>query len=75
MLSTFSSLAKARFAMNPAFRTFSAKSVDTFEGHVPPIRDDSLAGRYATVLFQQASKNKVLSKVLEDVEFLKDLHA
>lgn len=74
MLSTFGSLAKYRLALNPAFRAFSVKNVDSFEGHAPPIRDDSLAGRYATVLFKQASKNKILSRVLEDVDFLKDLH-
>jgi len=47
--------------INPAMRAFCAKHIDSFEGHTPPIRDDSLSGRYATVLFTQASKNKVLS--------------
>lgn len=72
MLTSFTGI---RRMFNPTLRAFNTKQVDSFDGHTPPIRDDSLAGRYATVLFQQASKNKVLSRILEDVEFLKDLHS
>ena len=70
MLSCFSSYSKYWSLFTPAFRAFS--KIDTFAGHVPPVWDDSLTGRYATVLFSQASKNNQLSRVLEDVEFLKD---
>lgn len=48
MLTSFTGIKRM---FNPTLRAFSAKQVDSFEGHRPPIRDDSLAGRYATVLF------------------------
>jgi F0F1-type ATP synthase delta subunit len=53
-------------------RLFSSRpEIESAEGDKAPIREDSLPGRYATVLFQQASKKKLLFRVLEDVEWLK----
>ena len=44
--------------------------IETIEGHAPPVRDDSIEGRYASVLFSTASQKNQLYKVYSDLEWL-----
>ncbi|CAI2380257.1 unnamed protein product [Moneuplotes crassus] len=48
--------------------------IETIEGHKPPSKDDSVEGRYATVLFTCASKANSLHKIYEDMHTLSELY-
>ena len=55
---------------NTTFQGANVVQIETIEGHKPPVRDDSIEGRYASVLFSTASKNNSLYKVYADLEWL-----
>ena len=49
------------------------KKVDSTPDHEPPSKEDTIAGRYAGVLFTYASKQSQLYDVFEDVKYLQEL--
>ena len=69
MLSRFISAAKI---VRPTFynaRHFAAIAKST-PGHLPPLNEETVPGRYAGVLFKIASQHEVLDKVAADMELL-----
>jgi hypothetical protein len=58
-------LRQSRFFSNAAFKTVP--------GHKAPIREESVDGRYAGVLFSVASKNNELDLVLADMDMITTL--
>lgn len=60
------------------FKTFSVgdvKVIQTTEDHKAPIQEDSIEGRYATVLFSTASQQECLYDIYEDMNYIKGLYA
>ncbi len=63
-----------KFLTPQAVRFMSSTPViESVEDHMPPSKDDSVEGRYATVLFTCASKASSLHKVYDDMTFLANL--
>lgn len=54
-------------------RFFSSATFKTVPGHKAPIREESVDGRYAGVLFSVASKNNELDLVLADMDLITGL--
>lgn len=54
-------------------RFFSTTTWKTVPGHKAPIREESVHGRYAGVLFSIASKNNELDTVLADMDLIAGL--
>jgi len=50
------------------------KRVDSTEGHQPPIKEESVSGRYAAVLFTAASQKSELYNVYEDMAYISSLY-
>jgi len=48
--------------------------IDSTPDHKPPSKDDTLEGRYASVLFTAASQKEALYEVLEDMRYLSQLY-
>ena len=66
-------VAAKKFLTPAAVRSMSSKShpvIETVEDHKPPTKDDSLEGRYATVLFTWASKANSLHIIYEDMKLI-----
>jgi len=60
------------------FQSFSVgdvKVVQTTEDHKPPIQEDTIEGRYASVLFSTASQQECLYDIYEDITYIKGLYA
>jgi hypothetical protein len=58
------------------FKPFSVgdvKRIDSTPNNAPPTKEDTIPGRYASVLFTTASQNKALFDVFEDMKFLGEL--
>lgn len=53
-------------------RAFSS-TISSVPGNKPPVREESVAGRYAGILFSLASKNEELHVINEDMTFLNTL--
>ena len=50
------------------------KVVQTTADHKPPFQEDTIEGRYATVLFSTASQQEALYSIYEDVTYIKGLY-
>jgi F0F1-type ATP synthase delta subunit len=50
------------------------KEVLSTENHKAPIREESIEGRYAGVLFSAASRQGNLYKVYEDMAYILSIH-
>eukprot|EP00345_Euplotes_harpa_P006919 CAMPEP_0168329740 /NCGR_PEP_ID=MMETSP0213-20121227/7292_1 /TAXON_ID=151035 /ORGANISM="Euplotes harpa, Strain FSP1.4" /LENGTH=200 /DNA_ID=CAMNT_0008333131 /DNA_START=1 /DNA_END=603 /DNA_ORIENTATION=+ len=48
--------------------------VESAPNHAPPSKDDSMTGRYASVMFSTASRSASLHKIFEDMKALSDLY-
>merc|ERR1711990_221963 len=68
MLSRFVSSALKKPTFYNA-RYFS-QVISSVPGNKPPVTEETVAGRYAGVLFKIASQNEVLDKVAADMELL-----
>lgn len=51
------------------------KKISSTPDHAPPSKEDTIPGRYATVLFTTASQNEALYNVYEDMKYLGELFA
>jgi hypothetical protein len=63
---------------NSLFQAFSlgdVKRIQSTPDHQPPSKEDTIPGRYATVLFTTASQESALYEVYEDMKFLAELYA
>lgn len=59
------------------FQPFSVgniNKIDSTPDHKPPSEEDTIEGRYASVLFQTASQNGDLFAVYEDLKYLQELY-
>lgn len=56
------------------FSLGDVKRVDSTPDHKPPTLDDTIEGRYASVLFTSASQKESLFIVYEDIVFIKSLY-
>lgn len=50
------------------------KRIDSTPNHKPPIAEDSIEGRYASVLFSSASQIGALYTVFEDITYIQSLY-
>jgi len=57
-----------------AFSVGDVKVVQTTEDHKPPIQEDTIEGRYASVLFSTASQQEALYSIYEDIVYIKGLY-
>ena len=62
------------FRANEEFEVTGVKQVHSTDSHQPPIKEESVSGRYAGVLFTSASRDGDLYRVYEDMEYLKRLY-
>jgi len=70
--------AEAPVLDNSLFQAFSlgdVKRIESTPDHQPPSKEDTIPGRYATVLFTTASQNQALYEVYEDMKYLAELYA
>ncbi len=51
------------------------KRIQSTPDHQPPSKEDTIPGRYASVLFTTASQNGVLYEVYEDMKYLGELYS
>ena len=51
------------------------RKIQSTPNNEPPSKEDTIPGRYATVLFTTASGEKALYDVYEDMKFLSELYA
>jgi len=58
-----------------AFSVGDVKKIQSTPDHQPPSKEDTIPGRYATVLFTTASQSGALFDVFEDMKFLGELYA
>lgn len=58
-----------------AFSVGDVKVIQTTEDHKSPINEDSIEGRYATVLFTTASQQECLYDIYEDMTYIKGLYS
>lgn len=76
----FSAATKAQPAETVARELFSAfsvgdvKQVQSTPGNKPPSQEDTIEGRYASVLFSSASENQALYTIYEDISYIKSLY-
>lgn len=57
-----------------AFSVGDVKVVQTTEDHKPPFQEDTIEGRYASVLFSTASQQEALYTIYEDITYIKGLY-
>lgn len=57
-----------------AFELGDIKKIQSTPDHQPPSKEDTIPGRYATVLFTTASQEGSLYEVFEDMKFLGELY-
>lgn len=57
------------FRMSRSFATV----IKSVPGHRAPVREETVAGRYAGILFSLASKDQQLDLINEDMEFIAKL--
>ena len=65
------------FLTSTALRSMSSRQipvVESVEDHKAPATDDSVEGRYASVLFTCASQENLLYKVFEDMHLINELY-
>ena len=76
----FSSSAQEPDKENPAAELFNAFSVgdipkvQTTDDHKPPFAEDTIEGRYASVLFTSASEQEALYTIYEDMTYIEGLY-
>jgi ATP synthase F1 delta subunit len=58
-----------------AFSVGDVKKIQSTPDHQPPSKEDTIPGRYATVLFTTASQSGALYDVFEDMKFLGELYS
>jgi F-type H+-transporting ATPase subunit delta len=56
------------------FSLGDVKKIQSTPDHQPPSKEDTIPGRYATVLFTTASQESALYDVYEDMKFLGELY-
>ena len=78
MLSAILQRSSAKKFLTPsAVRFMSSRSypiTKTVDSHTPPTKDDSVEGRYATVLFTCASKVNSLHIIYDNMKFISELY-
>ena len=57
-----------------AFTVGDIKRIDSTPDHKPPIAEDTIEGRYASVLFTSASQTNALFSVYEDITYIQNLY-
>ena len=57
-----------------AFTVGDIKRIDSTPDHKPPIAEDTIEGRYASVLFTSASQTNSLFNVYEDITYIQNLY-
>mmetsp|Transcript_17920 Transcript_17920/g.30481 ORF Transcript_17920/g.30481 Transcript_17920/m.30481 type:complete len:175 (-) Transcript_17920:474-998(-) len=57
-----------------SFNVGDVKQIKSAPDHKPPTQDDTIEGRYATVLFTTASQQEALYTIYEDFTYLKQLY-
>jgi F0F1-type ATP synthase delta subunit len=56
------------------FQTGDVKRIDSTPDNLPPSKEDTIPGRYASVLFTTASQESALYNVYDDMKFLGELY-
>jgi len=57
-----------------AFSLGDIKIIDSTPDHKPPTQEDTIEGRYASVLFTSASQANALYTIYEDIHFLEQMY-
>lgn len=57
------------------FSVGDVKVIDRTPNDEPPSKEDTIAGRYASVLFSSASKEGALYQVYEDMKFVSEMYS
>ena len=57
-----------------AFSVGDVKQVQSTPGNKPPSQEDTIEGRYASVLFSSASEQEALYTIYEDISYIKSLY-
>ena len=57
-----------------AFSVGDIKKVQSTPDHKPPTQEDTIEGRYASVLFTSASEQEALYTIYEDMEYIRSLY-
>lgn len=57
-----------------AFTLGDVKKIDSTPDHKPPSLEDTIEGRYASVLFSTASQSEALYTIYEDMAYIKALY-
>ena len=76
----FSAATKKADVEKPAadlFKAFSVgdvKQIQSTEDHKPPAMEDTIGGRYASVLFTTASQQEALYTIYEDVAYIREMY-
>ena len=60
--------------MFKAFSIGDVKQIDSTPDHKPPAQEDTIEGRYASVLFTSASQAGALYTVYEDITYIQQLY-
>ena len=66
--------AKVDKSLFGAFSLGDVKRVDSVPDHKPPTQEDTIEGRYASVLFTTASQQEALFTIYEDISYLKEMY-
>lgn len=61
-------------ALYSAFTVGDVKQINSTPDHKPPSQEDTIEGRYATVLFTSASEQESLYTIYEDIVYIKALY-
>lgn len=56
------------------FSTGDMKQINSVPNHKPPTQEDTIEGRYASVLFTTASQQESLFAIYEDISFIKEMY-
>ena len=57
-----------------AFSVGDVKQINSTPDHKPPSKEDTIEGRYASVLFSTASQQECLYTIYEDMAYIKSLY-
>lgn len=57
-----------------AFSVGDVKQIQSTPDHKPPTQEDTIEGRYASVLFTSASQSEALFTIYEDIVFIKGMY-
>lgn len=57
-----------------AFTVGDVRQIQSTPDHKPPTQEDTIEGRYASVLFTSASQSEALFTIYEDIVFIKGMY-